>query len=126
MISSVFAMIAAASAAQASDTTRTAREAFTSCLRTYINRSIEARTEAAAFQTEYPQQCTAQETAFRDAIIRRDMAMRSTRNSAEESARLEIEDAVRISQRFAAAMTPRRNSRTSAHLRIIFAGPRPS
>ena len=108
MISSVLALIAAASAAQASDTTRTAREAFTTCLRTYVNHSIEARTEAAAFETEYPQQCTAQETAFREAIIRRDVAMRSTRNSAEESARLEIEDArANFSERFAAAMTPR-------------------
>ena len=108
MISSVLALVAAASAAQASDTTRTAREAFTACLRTYVNRSIEARTEPAAFETAYPQQCTAQETAFREAIIRRDTAMRSTRNSAEESARLEIEDArANFSERFAAAMTPR-------------------
>ena len=108
MISSVLVLIAAASAAQASDTTRTAREAFTACLRTYVNRSIDARTAAATFETEYPQQCTAQETAFRDAIIRRDVAMRSTRNSAEESARLEIEDArANFSERFAAAMTPR-------------------
>src|SRR5688500_6514686 len=108
MISSVLALAAAAAAAQASDTTRTAREAFTACLRTYVNRSIDARTEAATFETEYPQQCTAQQTAFREAIIRRDMAMRSTRNSAEESARLEIEDArANFSERFAAAMTPR-------------------
>lgn len=108
MISSVLAMIAAASAAQASDPTRTAREAFTACLRTYVNRSIEAHTTADAFQTEYPQQCTAQEQAFREAVIRRDTAMRATRASAEESANLEIEDArTNFSERFAAATTPR-------------------
>ena len=108
MISSVLAVIAAASAAQASDTTRTAREAFTACLRTYVNHSIDARTPQATFDTEYPQQCSAQETAFRDAVIRRDMAMRSTRATAEESARLEIEDArANFSERFASAITPR-------------------
>ena len=108
MISSMLALLAATSAAQASDTTRTAREAFTACLRMYVNRSIEAGTTAEAFEAEYPQQCTAQETAFRDAVIRRDTAMRATRATAEDSARLEIEDArANFSERFAAAMTPR-------------------
>ena len=108
MISSVLALVAAASAAQASDTTRTAREAFTLCLRTFVNQSIEARKDAATFEAEYPRQCTAQEQAFREAVIRRDMAMRSTRSTAEESANLEIEDArANFSDRFAAATTPR-------------------
>ena len=108
MISSVLALAAAASAAQASDTTRTAREAFTACLRMYVNRSIEAGTPAATFETEYPQQCTSQEAAFREAVVRRDTAMRATRASAEDSARLEIEDArANFSDRFAAATTPR-------------------
>jgi hypothetical protein len=107
MISSVLALIAAASAAQASDTTRTAREAFTSCLRSYVTRSLEARTSAETFGTEYPQQCAAQESAFREAVIRRDMAMRATRANAEDSARLEIEDArANFSERFANASTP--------------------
>ena len=108
MLSSVLALMAAASAAQASDTTRAAREAFTACLRTYVNRSIEAGTTAEAFETEYPQQCAAQEAAYREAVIRRDMAMRATRAGAEDAARLEIEDArANFSDRFAAAMTPR-------------------
>ena len=108
MISSVLALAAAAAAAQASDTTRTAREAFTACLRTYVNRSIEANTTAATFEAEYPQQCTAQEAAFREAVVRRDTAMRATRATAEDSARLEIEDArANFSDRFAAGTTPR-------------------
>ena len=107
MISAVLALLAATSAAQASDTTRAAREAFTACLRSYVNRSVEARTSAEAFAAEYPQQCAAQESAFREAVIRRDTAMRATRANAEESARLEIEDArANFSERFAAAMTP--------------------
>jgi hypothetical protein len=108
MISFMLALIAAASAAQASDSTRAAREAFTLCLRTFVNRSLDANTDAPTFETQYPQQCTTQEAAFREAIIRRDMAMRSTRATAEDSARLEIEDArANFSERFAAAMTPR-------------------
>ncbi len=108
MISSVLALVAAASAAQASDTTRAAREAFTACLRTYVNRSIEARTSAETFEAEYPQQCTAQEAAFREAVVRRDTAMRATRATAEDSARLEIEDArANFSEYFAAGITPR-------------------
>ena len=91
MISSVLALLGAAAAAQASDTTRTAREAFTACLRTYVNQSIEANMPAATFEAQYPQQCSAQQAAFRDAIIRRDTAMRATRANAEESAALEIE-----------------------------------
>ena len=110
MISSVLALVAAASAAQASDTTRTAREAFTLCLRTYVNQSIDARMSAADFEAQFPQQCAAQETAFREAVVRRDMAMRATRATAQDSANLEIEDArANFADRFAAAMTPRSN-----------------
>ena len=110
MISSVIAMIAAATAAQASDTTRAAREAFTACLRSFVSQSIEARKEVSAFEAEFPQQCTTQEAAFREAVIRRDTAMRATRASAEESANLEIEDArANFSDRFTVAMTPRSN-----------------
>ena len=108
MMSSVLALIAAAAAFQASDTTRTAREAFTACLRTYVNQSIQSGMNAATFEAEYPQQCSAQEAAFREAVVRRDTAMRATRANAEESARLEIEDArANFSDRFAAATTPR-------------------
>lgn len=107
MISSVLALTLAASAAQASDTTRESREAFTACLREYVTRSLEARTPAATFEAEYPQQCTAQEAAFRAAVIRRDTAMRATRAGAEDSANLEIEDArTNFSERFAALSAP--------------------
>lgn len=107
MVSTLLVLIAVSAAAQASDTTRAAREAFTACLRTYVTQSVENRTTAADFEAAYPQQCTAEESAFREAIIRRDMATRSTRSTAEDSARLEIEDArANFSDRFAAAMTP--------------------
>ena len=105
MISSVLALVAAATAAQASDTTRSAREAFTACLRGYVDHSVEGRTTLEAFRAAYPQQCATQEAAFRDAIVRRDTAMRATRASAQESAQLEIDDArANFADRFEATL----------------------
>jgi hypothetical protein len=92
MISSVLALAMAASM-QPADTTRAAREAFTGCLRAYVDRSVQARTPPAEFTTAYPTQCSAQEQAYRAAVIARETASRISRADAEESAGLEIEDA---------------------------------
>jgi hypothetical protein len=104
MISSVLALVAAASAAQ-SDTTRSSREAFTACLRNFVDHSVGERMNLEAFRAAYPQQCAAQEIAFREAIIRRDTAMRATRASAQESAQLEVDDArTNFADRFEASL----------------------
>ncbi|HWT11982.1 MAG TPA: hypothetical protein VN231_04450 [Allosphingosinicella sp.] len=109
------AMVAAATAAQASDTTRAAREAFTACLRTYVNRSIEGGMTQATFDTEYPQQCTAQQQAFRDAVISRETALRATRANAQDQANLEIEDArVNFSERFVPAQAGQAQAQAQA------------
>lgn len=101
MFSSVLAMVAAATTAQASDTTRASREAFTACLRTYVNQSIEDTMALDAFRAAYPQQCTAQQQAFRDAIVRREVAGRVSQADAQEQANLEIDDArLNFSERF--------------------------
>lgn len=89
MLSSLLAL----AMAMQSDTTRASREAFTRCLRQFVESSMQAHKTAEQFQTEYAQACRAEQTAFREAMIRRDMGMRSTRANAEESANLEIEDA---------------------------------
>ena len=89
MLSSLFAL----AMAMQSDTTRASREAFARCLRQFVESSMQARKTEQQFQTEYAQACTAEQTAFREALIRRDMGMRATRASAEETANLEIEDA---------------------------------
>jgi hypothetical protein len=100
MISSVLALAMAASM-QPADTTRAAREAFTGCLRSYVDGRVQARMPAAEFATAYPQQCTAQEQAYRAAVIARETASRISRADAEESAGLEIEDArTNFSERF--------------------------
>ena len=101
MISSVLAIALSTVSAQASDTTRSAREAFTACLRGYVDRSLDAGISAETFQTEYPQQCATQETAFKAAVVRRETAARASRADAEEAANLEVEDArVNFSERF--------------------------
>jgi hypothetical protein len=100
MISSVLA-VAMAAWMQPADTTRASREAFTACLRNYVDQA-SGRTSAADFATAYPQQCTAEQTAFHAAIVRRERASRASAADAEESATLEIEDArTNFSERFA-------------------------
>lgn len=76
-----------------SDTTRASREAFTRCLGQFVQQSVSQRKTAEQFRTEYAQACMPEQTAFREAIVRRDMALRSTRASAQDAANLEIEDA---------------------------------
>lgn len=107
MFVSMFAMAAAATAAQATDTTRASREAFTGCLRQYVTRVMEDRMTQEAFDREFPQACAAQQSAFREAIIRRETALRATRGNAESQAELEIEDArFNFADRFVAAPAP--------------------
>ena len=93
MISSVLTLLLAASAAQASDTTRTARMAYTGCLRAFVDRSAQSRMSAADFTAAFPQQCTAQEAAYRSAVLARENALRATRANAEQAARDEIDEA---------------------------------
>ena len=69
MISTVLALVAAMGAAQ-SDTSRASREAFTNCLRQFVDRAAEDRMSPDTFRTQYPQQCTTQEAAFRQALTR--------------------------------------------------------
>ncbi len=103
MLSSLLAL----AMAMQSDATRASRETFTRCLRQFVDSSITARKTADQFRTEYAQACMAEQTAFREAMIRRDMGMRSTRASAEESANQELQDArENFSAQFEMATTP--------------------
>ena len=109
MISTALALIAAAFAFQ-SDTTRPAREAFTTCLNRFVDQAIRSNKPAGDFETEFPQACATEQTAFRQAIVSRDTAMRATRATAEESANLEVEDArYNFNERFQMSLpaTPR-------------------
>jgi len=107
MISSLLALALAATTAQASDTTRAAREAFAACLRGYVDSSLESGATAEAFAAAYPQQCAAQESALREAVIRREISARMSRSDAEEAASMEVEDSrLNFSEYFAMSMPP--------------------
>jgi hypothetical protein len=107
MISSVLA-VAMAAWMQPADTTRASREAFTTCLRTYVDRVTGNRMSPSDFATAYPQQCTEQQTTFRNAVIARERASRMSQADAEESATLEIEEArLNFSERFDMAQPAR-------------------
>ena len=93
MISTALVLITAAMSMQASDTTRAARESFTHCLRLFVDNSTRDHKTLEQFNVAFPQACATEQNAFRQAIIQRDMGMRSTRATAEESANLEVEDA---------------------------------
>ena len=94
MLASVLLISLAAVADQgASDTTRAAREGYTGCLRGFVERAIEGSMTAEAFNTEYPRQCTAQEAAYRAAVISRETASRATRATAEQSATDAVDEA---------------------------------
>jgi len=103
MLSSLLAL----AMAMQTDATRTSREAFTRCLGQFVSASVAARKTADQFRTEYAQACTAEQTAFREAIVRREVGLRSTRSGAEATANLEVQDArENFSQRFEMAITP--------------------
>src|SRR3954465_8569946 len=93
MISAALVLISASMSMQASDTTRAARETFTHCLRVFVDNSTRDHKTLVQFNGEFPGACANEQNAFRQAIIQRDMASRSTRASAEQGANLEVEDA---------------------------------
>jgi hypothetical protein len=106
MFSSVLVVALAISATQA-DTTRTSREAYTACLRAFMNHSIEGHMTVDAFNAALATTCTAERIAFHDAVVRRESASRATRGNAEQSATEEVNDATtNFRERFEMAMSP--------------------
>jgi hypothetical protein len=90
------------------DPTRQPREAFTACLHRFVDGAVQARKTADAFASEYAQQCQAEERAYREAMIRRDVAARISQADAEQAANEEIEYARQNGrENFEGASTPR-------------------
>jgi hypothetical protein len=115
MISTALVLAAAAMSMQASDTTRASREAFTRCLRTFVDRSTQDHKTLDQFNAAFPQACAAEQAAFRQAIIQRDMSSRATRATAEESANLEVEDArANFNDIFQMSLPPEQVARAAA------------
>ena len=90
----LLALAAANSAAlQINDPSAAARNAYTACLRQFMEGSLNSRMSLNDFRTQLPQQCAQQEQAFREALIRREATFRTPRAEAEEMATMEVEDA---------------------------------
>ena len=97
-MSSVFIALAVLTSAnglalQANDPSAAARNAYTQCLRQFMQRSLNERMSPNDFRTALPQQCTQQEQAFRQALIAREATFRTPRAEAEETATMEVDDA---------------------------------
>ena len=80
-------------ALQANDPSASARNAYTRCLRQFMDRSLNERMSPTDFRAALPQQCTQQEQAFRQALIAREASFRTPRAEAEETATMEVDDA---------------------------------
>ena len=80
-------------AIQANDPSASARNAYTHCLRQFMERSLNERISLSNFRTALAQQCTEQEQAFRQALIAREASFRTPRAEAEETATMEVDDA---------------------------------
>ncbi len=87
------AVLAIAAAQGGSDTTRTSREAFNTCLRQFTNQSILARTAADAFQTALGQQCGPQAASYRAALVQRERSSRASQADADRTATEELDAA---------------------------------
>lgn len=93
MISSVLAFLLVTSGFQGADRSAAARDAYTGCLRAFMEQSIEQRMSPDDFDSAIDLQCPAEEAVFRDAIIQREISFGGKRKLAEEDARLDVEDA---------------------------------
>jgi len=80
-------------ALQVNDPSAAARNAYTHCLRQFMERGLDDRMSLDDFRAALPQQCTQQEQAFRQALIAREASFRTPRAEAEETATMEVEDA---------------------------------
>ncbi len=70
----------------------TARQAYSSCLRQYLNTSMERNVTPDAFEQGIAGQCTDRGEAFRTALIDRDVLAGGGRATAEQDAQSTMED----------------------------------
>lgn len=108
MLASTLLAFAAMTAAQPNDPSRPARDAYTACLREFMQRGVRERMAEAAFNEALPTQCAEQERAFRDAIAARERSFRTPAAEVEQIATDEITDArANTREMFAMSVTPR-------------------
>lgn len=87
------AIAALAAAQQVRDAATTARDAYTACLREFMQASLRDRMAQDAFDAALPQQCAAQLSAFREALRAREVGFRTPAGEIDEILNQEVEDA---------------------------------
>lgn len=98
---------AAALMALQPDPTRGPRDAYTRCLRAFMEKSVKEKTTAEAFTAALAQQCTEQETAYRSALRAREASFRTPAGDIDDIIKGELEDARdNIKQIFEMTVTP--------------------
>jgi len=98
---------AAALLALQPDPTRAPRDAYTSCLRTFMEKSVKDKTSAGDFEAALAKQCTEQERALRTAIQAREKSFKTPAADVDQIVTDELEDARgNIKQLFEMHTTP--------------------
>jgi len=98
---------AAALMALQADPTRAPRDAYTGCLRAFMEKSVKDKASPEAFNTALAQQCTAQESAYRDAVRAREARLKTPAAEVDEIIKMELEDAQgNMKQIFEMRVTP--------------------
>jgi hypothetical protein len=80
--------------AMQNDAINASRQAYSTCLRDYMRAQLAADAQPAAFEAALPNQCTDRATAFRQALVNRDVSAGGARARAraEEDAQMALED----------------------------------
>jgi len=76
-----------------SDPTRAPRDAYTSCLRTFMEKSVTEKASLTDFESALPKQCSEQESAFRAAIRSREKSYKTPAGEVDQIIKDELEDA---------------------------------
>jgi hypothetical protein len=98
---------AAALLALAPDPTQGARQAYTSCLRAFMEKSVKEKMTVEAFTEAFAQQCITQENAYRSALRTFQSGLRIPAAEIDEIIKQEVDSARdNIKERFEMHMTP--------------------
>jgi hypothetical protein len=68
------------------------RQAFGQCLSKFVHDKLEAKMDPDAFKAAEKAACAPQESAFRNAWVAYDVAMKTRRSEAEENAAAQVDD----------------------------------
>ena len=98
---------AAALMALQADPTRAPRDAYTSCLRAFMEKSVKDKMTLEAFTAAFPQQCVDQESAYRSAVRSFQARLKVPAAEIDEIIKEEVDTARdNVKQRFEMHMPP--------------------